>query len=210
MAQAVLKLGRHCAYEGRMLLRSMIEIHINYAWIRVRESERRANRFLQFESLERLKVLKDLSACGDPARHRTDSRRLISRRAKVRHLFRNRDKQGKLQWDTTWSSAARSVESRLREVLKCESGDYDPFLYGFYRWTSSAIHGGPISLDEVVELGPPLRAKSQPEGDPAAQIVGAFVVLMAAIEAFANDTQMLEDLEPELAKLRRALKRLRT
>ena len=64
-------------------------------------------------------------------------------------------------------------------------------------------------MNEVLEKDSPLRAKIQPEANPAAQLVGAFVVLMATMETLAESSDMLENLEPELTKLQRALNRLR-
>ena len=212
LAQAILQLGSWHAYEGRMLLRSMIEIHINYAWIRLRDRESRANRFMKFDPLERLRILEELSGLIDPKEYRAKLREFRNKRAKVKHLFRNPIKRGKnkgkLQWDKTWASKG-SVEGRLKEVLTSKTGNYDPFLYALYRWSSSAIHGGPTSLNEVLEKDSPLRAKIQPEANPAAQLVGAFVVLMATMETLAESSDMLENLEPELTKLQRALNRLR-
>ena len=102
----------------------------------------------------------------------------------MRHLFRNRIKQGKnkgkLKWDGNWASGA-SLESRLKEVLKSETGKYDSFLYGLYRWLSSTVHGGPTSLNDVLEPDKPLRAKQQPESNPTSHLVGAFVVLLGFV-----------------------------
>ena len=66
LAGAILQLGESHAYEGRMLLRSMIEIHINYSWIRLSSPKRRANRFLKFQSLEELMILKDVHTYMNP------------------------------------------------------------------------------------------------------------------------------------------------
>jgi hypothetical protein len=192
----------------------MVEIHINYAWIRLKNREFRANRFIKFKPLERFRILKDLKPCGlmGANEYLAKFKELRSRRAKVRHLFRNRiirgKNQGKLQWDRTWASVA-SLESRLEEVLTSETGKYDSFLYALYRWFSSTVHGGPTSFDDVLEPDSPLRAKLQPESNPASHLVGAFVVLIATIKALAESSNIIEDLEPELSKLQRALDRLK-
>lgn len=207
LAQAILRLGRNHAYEGRMLLRSMIEIHINYAWIRLRDRERRANRFLKFQPLEMLSILENLSDSMDPAIYQSNLRKYKSGRSKFRHLFRNRNKKGKLRWDNNWARGF-SLKDRLKDVLQAETGKFDRFLYAIYGWSSSAIHGGPTSISEVLEKNVRLRAKIQPEKDPAAQIVGAFVGLMATIEALAEDSGVVDQLSPELNKLRNALEKL--
>jgi hypothetical protein len=146
----------------------MVEIHINYAWIRFKNREFRANRFIKFGPLQQLRILEDLEPSG--LMYRDDYcaklKEFRRKRAKVRHLFRNVNNRGKLKWDRTWASVA-SLESRLEEVLKSQTGKYDSFLYALYRWFSSAVHGGPTSLDDVLEPDRPLRAKLQPESIPA-------------------------------------------
>lgn len=214
LAQAVSQLSNQYAYEKRILIRSMVEIHITYAWIRLRNTENRANRFIKFIPLEKLKILKDLKASGliTSDEYRIKLREYINRRTKVRHLFRNQinrgKNKGKLKWDGNWASGA-SLESMLEEVLKSETGKYDSFLYTLYRWFSSTVHGGPISLDDVLEPDRPLRAKQHPESNPTSHLKGAFVVLLATIEALAKSSNTIKDLEPEISKLQSALNGLR-
>lgn len=201
LAQAILRLGSRHAYEGRMLLRSMLEIKINYSWIRIRDQERRANRFIKYHPLEQLKILKELSDnFYDPTEYQLKLKSFKAKRAKVRHLFGHRNEKGKMKWDRSWASPA-SLESRLRDVQKSETGKYDAFLYSLYRWTSSATHGGIHSFGEVLELGDPLQAKSQPESNPVAQIVGAFAILISTIRPLAIDAEELDSIEAELLRL---------
>lgn len=214
LAQAVSQLSSQYAYEKQILIRSMVEIHIIYAWIRSKNREIRANRFIKFAPLEKLRILKDLEPSGlmSQDEYRSKLREYIKRRAKVRHLFRNRIKRGKnkgkLKWDRNWASGA-SLESMLKEVLKSETGTYDSFLYALYRWFSSTVHGGPTSFEDVLEPDRPLRAKQQPESNPTSHLVGAFVVLLTTIEALAKSSNTMKDLEPELSKLQGALSRLK-
>lgn len=208
LAQAILRLGWNHAYEGRMLLRSMIEIQINYAWIRLRDRERRANRFLKFQPLEMLSILKDLSDSMEPAIYHSNLRKKKSERGRFRYLFRNRNQGGKLRWDKNWARGF-SLKDRLKDLLHAETGKFDGFLYAIYGWSSSAIHGGPESISEVLEKNVRLQAKIQPEEDPVAQIVGAVLVLMATIEALAEDSAVLDQFSPELKKLKKTLEKLR-
>ncbi len=214
LAQAISQLNSQYSYEKRMLIRSMVEIYINYAWIRLRAPEFRANRYIKFAPLEILKILKDIE-CSDlmgQDEYRSKLKEYKNERTKVRHLFRNRIRRGKnkgkLKWDINWASGA-SLESRLKEVLKSETGKYDPFLYGLYRWLSSTVHGGPASLNDVLEPDKPLRARLQPESNPTSHLVGAFVVLLATIEALAKSSNTIKDIEPELSKLQSAINRLK-
>jgi hypothetical protein len=208
LAQAIFRLGSNHAYEGRMLLRSMIEIHINYAWVRLRNRERRANRFLKFEPLEMLNILKDLSNSIEPAIYSSNLKKYKSERAKFRHLFRTRNKDGKLRWENNWARGL-SLKDRLKAVLQDETGKSDNFLYAIYGWSSSAIHGGPASISEVLEKNVRLQSKIQPEKDPSAQIKGAIVVLMATIEALAEDSGVFENFNVEIKKLENDLKTLK-
>lgn len=200
LAEAVLELGKGHAYEAQILLRSMIEIHYNHKWILLSAKERRANRFMKFEVLERLKISNNLSESMDPNEYAAESKKLRAMRAKVRHLFRQRNKKKKLVWAESWASVT-SFEGRLMKVLKFEKGEPDEFLYGLYRYFSSTVHGGPISLREVLESSPTIRAKLQPESEPEKQIRGAFLILIDSIRTLAENISMIGNLEPELLKL---------
>ena len=119
----------------------------------------------------------------------------------------HRNKNNNFQWDRTWASIA-SLEGRLQEIIKTETGKYDGFLYTLYSWFSSALHGSPVSFSEVVELSQPLHAKLQPEKEPLSQVVASFVTLMFTIRALASDTGTFKAINPEFSKLERALRRL--
>lgn len=99
LAQAVSQLSGQHAYEKRILIRSMIEIHINYAWIRLKKTEYRANRFMKFGPLEQLRVLEESKTSGmmHPNDYRSKLQEFKRKRAKVRHLFKHFNKNGKLK-----------------------------------------------------------------------------------------------------------------
>ena len=200
LAEAILKLGTQHAYEGKMLLRSMIEIYTNYSWIELESKEHRANRFLKFAPIEGLKILKELSSFFGPTTYKSYFKKIIEERAKTRHLFICRNKNNKLKWATDWAEIT-SLENRMQKIMEAGAGKYDSFLYAIYRWSSSAIHGGPRSLFEVMENNRSLHAKAQPENDPLAQICVAAYILLATIEALANDAQVLDIINKELVEL---------
>jgi hypothetical protein len=208
LAQAILQLGSQHAYEARMLLRSMLEIRINYSWICIRDRECRANRFIKYQPLEQLKILKELSDFYDPREYQQKLKNFKNKCAKVRHLFRHRNNKNKLKWDRSWASSV-SLESRLRDVYRSKTGKYDMFLYSLYRWTSSAIHGSIHSFSEILELSRPLQAKSQPESNPVAQIVGAFSILISTIRSLAMDANEFDFIEVELLRLENKLSRMK-
>lgn len=192
LAEAITRCGNKSAYECRVLLRSMLELQINYAWIRLRNSYSRALRFHQYWPLERLRLLEKTGTIFRASDYTARRRALVAERRKVRHLFRFRDKNGKMQWAQSWASVS-SVEARLAEVQKKEKPGLtpDPFLYAMYISFSSASHGSPSSLVEVLDVvGGRLIPKSQPEVRPSAHQVGAFVLLVWTIEAFAEDGRL--------------------
>jgi hypothetical protein len=126
-----------------------------------------------------------------PDKYEQFRRALEARRRRVRHLFRFRDPNGKMQWAKSWAKVS-SVEARLREVKSSERpGQPDPFLYALYSWISSAVHGGPNSLKEVlIKRGTSFVAARQPEQDPKAQFVAGAAVLAWTLEAAIEDLQL--------------------
>jgi hypothetical protein len=173
-------------------MRSMLEIQINYAWIRLRNSHSRALRFRQYLPIDRLRLLEKAGTIFRASDYTARRRAFMAERRNVRHLFRFRDKNGKMQWAQSWASVS-SVEARLAEVQKKEKpgSSPDPFLYGLYVSFSSATHGSPGSLIEVLDVvGGRLIPKRQPEVRPNAHQVGAFILLVWTIEAFAEDARL--------------------
>ncbi len=199
LATAIERLGLNCAYEGRMLLRSMIEILINYAWIRLRKPHSRALRYIAYHPLERLNVHRLMRETLEPEMLKESQRYLEEQRRRVRHLFRFRDKNGKMQWARSWASVS-SLEARLQEVkADGNPSQSDPFLYGLYAWISSAVHGGPHSLDEVLtSRDQRIVAKEQPEQDPTAQIKAAATTLAFTLRAAVDDLKLKKVMKAEL------------
>ena len=204
IAMAIQALGRRSAYESRVLLRTMVEIQINYAWIRLRNSHSRALRFCQFPPLEKLRLLEKTATIFKPDDY--DQRRLalLDARRKVRHLFRFRDKNGEMRWSRSWASVS-SVEARLTEVLKKESpkATPDPFLYGMFVSFSSATHGSPNSVADVLTAQNGRAAASpQPEPSPNVHKQGAFILLAWIIEAFSEDARLRRQCHTSIHEIR--------
>ncbi len=210
LAVAVGRLGEGCAYEGRMLLRSMLEIMINYAWIRLRQKHSRSVRFLSYQPLELLRVHAQMRDTFSQAEFEQAQRNLEAQRRRVRHLFRFRDRKGRMQWVRSWARVS-SVEARLREVRSAETpGQPDPFLYGLYAWISSAVHGGPNSVNEVLtKRGNSLVATRQPEHNPTAQFRGAAIVLLYTFEAAVEDLGLKQLLASQVKEYSSAVHDLR-
>ena len=202
LAEVVGQIGPERAYESRILVRSMLELYFNYAWMRLRSPQRRANRFLKFLALEHLKIQLELTRTPDlnlpPLRQAIKTS--TAERTKLRHLFRITDAKGKRRWAKDWARGA-SVETRIGEVLGQTMPDqqFDPFLYTLYRIFSSAVHGGPQSfLDCLTSTQFGFREAPQPETNPAAPYVAACVILLGTHTAASKD---LSYTTPQKARL---------
>jgi len=80
-------------------------------------------------------------------------------------------------------------------------------MYGMYISFSSAAHGSPNSLVEVLDLvDGRLIPKRQPEVRPNAHHVGAFVLLVWTIEAFAEDARLRQQCGPDIRSVSKPLK----
>jgi hypothetical protein len=211
LAAAIARLGRASAYESRLLLRAMLEIQINYAWIRLRNRYSRALRYHRFWPIERLRLLEKASTIFKEADYGQKKQQVEAERRKVRQLFRFRDTKGKMRWAESWAKV-NSIEARLVEVLRYEkpTGQPDPFMYGLYVSFSSAVHGSPNSLQEVLRVtNGRLVAAEQPESDPDRHLVGAFILLASTIEAFAEDARLRRALRADIRIVSSALEQLR-
>jgi hypothetical protein len=207
LSQAIARLNGSHAYEARVLLRTMVEIQINYAWIRLRNTYSRSLRFVKFISLERLRLLEKVEADLEPDDFKRMRKRYVSERASVRHLFRYRDKEGKRRWAASWASV-NSVESRLREVVKKERPENpDTFLYTMYSDLSATVHGSPGSLDEIFEVSDGgLKTKVQPDlSHPRGHHFGALVILWWTIEALASDARLKKALGEDRRRLEKIM-----
>ena len=211
LAAAIARLGEPYAYEARVLLRALLEIQINYSWIRLRKSYSRALRFVKFLPLERLKLLNRIAPELSPEQLRALRQRWERDRASVRHLFRVRDRKGKLVWADSWAYPMSSIEARLREVMEKEQATSpDLFLYTMYTDLSGTVHGSPGSMDEVVQIVEGrMIAKPQPERqDPRRHFFGALIVLVWMIDAFSADARLKKALGLDWRRLARATKSL--
>ena len=191
LAAAIARLGEPHSYEARILLRALLEIKINYSWIRLRKTYSRALRFVKFLPIERMKLLNRFKPELTPEQFRQLKRRWEHDRSTVRHLFRIRNGKGRLVWADSWAYPMSSVESRLQEVMKKEN-TADFFLYTLYTDLSATVHGSPASMEEVIETqNDRLIAKVQPERpDARRHFFGALVVMAWMIDAFSSDARL--------------------
>jgi len=189
----------------------MLEIQSNYAWIRLKNSYSRALRFHRFTSLEKLKILKQMNTLLKQGDGEQIRKQLEAERRQVRHLFRFRDSKNKMQWAKSWA-AVSSVEARLAEILSTErpGKQVDPFMYGMYISFSSATHGSPGSINDVLRLdGGRLLARDQPETKPDVHKSGAAILLAWTIEAVTEDARLKRQLRSQLEPLDTAMSELR-
>lgn len=182
-AEAILTLGTPGAYEARVVLRTMVEHHFNLAWILLKEPHRRANRFMKFQAVERVRGLERFPKDMRPPEYDKVYRRALQARARVAHLFR-RKRNGKFAWDKNWARGT-SFETRLNEVLAAEAGpggQADQFMYTLYRWFSGLSHGNASHFQELLEptrFG--VRAKANPDPRPANQMMSASLFLAGTL-----------------------------
>jgi hypothetical protein len=176
LASAVCTLGPDHAYEARILVRSILELLINYEWMRLRNSHSRASRFLRYQALDRVKLLEGLPPGIRPPNYddicRTWRRKMTARR----HLFRITTKDGKRVWTKSWATAA-SFEARLTEVTRAkakQAGNPPYDLYVYYRWFSGTVHGNADSIQVCLEPhNGRVREKAEPDPKPFAPLTAA-------------------------------------
>ncbi len=202
LAEAILALGTVHAYEAGILMRSMLEIQINYAWIRKGRGLSRARRFMRFEPIERLQITTDIQDIFEPEKAAAILRRFRSERSDARHLFRRRDRAGRAFWAGTWATVP-ALRDRFIEIYNAEGGtDRYPFMYGLYRIQSSAAHGGPLSLSQVIRtVGGRPRAVRQPESNPTAHMKAATATLITTSTRVARDAGIVRRLQPEIGRV---------
>jgi len=215
LAEAIRTLGTASAYEGRMLLRTMVEIYINYSWIRQDKGYSRAVRFIRFEPLERRQVLEDIKAVIPEQRAAASLHRFEQERRATRHLFRVLDpKRNRHKWAGSWATIPslrdRYVELLRLEAVKAKKPTSDVFTYGLYRWASSAVHGGPMSVSECITTTSSAGtvAKDQPERKPTAQLSSAATYLTATAEWLVHDAKARRQFAPAFKAVRGELRAL--
>jgi len=207
LARAIEAIPPECAYEALILLRTMLEIFFDYRWIHLKRKHSRAVRFLRYQAIDKLKSINAMPTMFTPHQLRSIRARLKTRRSKARHLFRVRDKNGKLRWATSWAYPISSVASRMSEVrLHPGTTPQDNEWYGVYSWMSWVVHASPQSLDAVVTLTGPLRPAKQPIKDPSMPTFVACVLVLSIVGVLANDLKVTKALEPEFSRLKRHLK----
>ena len=202
--EAVAILGQGGAYEARVILRSMLEHYFNLAWILLRSPHRRANRFLKFLALERLRVLESLSP-EEQKDYRANIQRLRKRRIRYRRLFRKTDvKSGKRYWEKSWAGSM-SFEARVLEVSTVETkGSFSkkPFMYTMYRWFSASTHGNVLHLHQLIRPtrygGRPL---DQPESFPWSVVAGAAVLVLGTTKQASRVLTFSNSMKEELSAL---------
>jgi hypothetical protein len=210
LSGAIESLSPAYSYESLILIRTMLEIYINHNWIRLTNRHAGAVRFARYEPLDALKCIEEMPTVFAPLQFENLRKRLISQRAKARHLFRYRDKKTKqMHWARSWSSASL-LETRLTEVrTSVPPVPIGNFLYGMYRWISSIVHGGAQSLSTVLTPTGPIKPKQQPLRDPLMPTWVAFVLLMSTVDLLADDLHATAALQPEFSRLMKRLRRPR-
>lgn len=194
-AEAVGLLGEEYSYEAQVIVRSLLELYFNYAWIRLRNANSRASRFLKFHTLEKLTIMSDYPPEWKLGSYHSKVRQLEHDRAKLRHLFRRKDKNGRLYWAKSWAQV-ESLEARISQVQRASgASSEDRFMYALYRWFSSAAHGGPQSFADVLSVEKTrVRARMTAEMSNGRSMKSAASVLLVITAAAIADTSVSTDL----------------
>lgn len=185
-AQMLALIPEDLAYEALAVIRCMVELQVNLSWIRKDPVGERAERFLKFEPLERLDMIKEMPESVPPgtAKHIVES--LEAEREVVKDLFAGVTANGRTRWAKHWAQGT-TLRDRLNEIMTLEGLTKVPFTYVVYRWASSVVHGGPSSIASVLQneagvVGP----TAQPLSDPTSVFAGAALsLLMTSSDAAA-------------------------
>lgn len=180
LAEAVGLVDARHGFEARILVRSMLEIHFNLAWMGLRRRNQRASRFVKFRAIEMLKLMEDAPTSFRTASTLAAEKRFKAARRSARHLFRHLDHKGRRYWARDWAEGS-SFEQRMLAVLKVSRTASSPperFMYMIYRWFSGAVHGSPHSMNGLVErIGASLRQKPDEQLETDTSLRAATIVL---------------------------------
>lgn len=206
LAAGIERLGFDKSYEGRILLRSMIEHYYNLSWVRLKNADRRASRFVKFHALERLKLLEALPEDMRPPDYDRVVAYFRKRRTAYRNLFRETNqKTGVRYWVKSWATTP-SFEGRVNEVQSVASAHADQilsFTYMLYRAFSGPTHGSAEHMMEIIRptrLG--FRPKDQPDRRPEATIASAAVFLLGTLSHASQVLGFSRDMDERLATLK--------
>lgn len=185
-AQMLALIPEDLAYETLAVIRCMVEIQINLSWIRKDPGGERAERFLKFEPLERLDMIKEMPESIPPGTARDIVDSLETKREVVKDLFADVTANGRTRWAKHWAQVP-TLRKRLNEIMTLEGLTRVPFTYVVYRWASSVVHGSPSSIASVLQneagvVGP----VAQPLSDPTSVFASAALsLLMTSSDAAA-------------------------
>jgi hypothetical protein len=185
LSQAIARIPEDLAYEALVLVRCLVETQVNLSWIRL-EPRTRAERFLKFEPLERLELIKEMPEFIPKGRARAVVGSLEAGRNATKSLFGKVSDRGELRWAKHWASVP-SLRDRLAEIMAAERHNRVPFTYVVYRWGSSVVHGGPVSFASVIKMDRGCAgAVPQPLTNASSVFAGAALcLLMTASDAAA-------------------------
>jgi len=200
-ARKMLLVPEELAYESLAIIRCMVEIQINLSWISQDQTGDRADRFLKFEPLERLEVIKEMPGMV-PAGVATEAvSRLEAQRESARALFAKRGSSGETRWAKTWAKIP-NLRDRLDEIMRAEGNSKVPFTYVLYRWASSVVHGGPISIDSVLQHDARIRMPvSQPLSDPTSVYGAAALILHRTCYVVADIGELLPEQRLSISRM---------
>jgi len=211
-AEAVRSLGKPYAYEAQILSRVLMELYVNLRWILLRDTEKRAERFLAYTLLERHATLEKTPEEERRADHAALLASANAAAASVKHLFRHKTKKGQLKvmgWaleeiqGKPGHARERKPTDRIDDVYSATPRTNLRMPYGYL---SLAVHGAPHSLEYVLDQRDGKFVAREVAGDEV------FALSLAAVQvrdvAALVAGHLAKKLEPELQALTEELDRL--
>ena len=194
---AIVLLTPAFGYEARPLVRTAFELHINYAWMRLRQPHSRAIRFLRYQALEKLRWAETLVGGSDAQAKKPGPvvKALRRRRSKLRYLFYTKKTK---KWAKHWASVP-SFEGRVRQVMGNTTSDGGSFLYTLYRWLSSGAHGEAQSFEDVLtrtQTG--IRERSEQALQSTKEAEAAAALLIATWVYVAEDFALPREVRADI------------
>ena len=182
LSSAIEMLCPALAFEAGILERCIIEAWINLEWIRLKDTENRASRFMKFAPVEMVSFLEQLPTYWRNAQYSDRLRAWKEVREPYRPLFERQTKSGKRRWDRDWAEPA-SVKDRLIQIAETRlarkgqtpesaAAEIDAAgntgYYAYYRHISQRTHVAQLGLEPLLEwIEEHLRVVGQPHVDPA-------------------------------------------
>ena len=151
LAQIVRGIPADLLPEAQPTVRSLFELATNLQWILLKDKRRRANRFIQFEPVENMRLYNENPESMSSAAFEEKAKENRKALRRVAHLFRIRTRKGKLIWAKSWGKD--NFRERLDEVLAdldAVEGGKSSLVFQ-YKYYSGMAHGSVGQLGRLLQ-----------------------------------------------------------